>query len=285
MCVAWIRERRNAHSDERGARSIAATMLIFAGALLLIASGRAAAQRTDHELIAGEPAVGTKGESTPTLVVGFVGGFVHSDDVRHSEVQLARHLQTAYGERVEVEVFRNRQRERAHKAIVDWVSGLASKAGTSSDQAKQPRIILFGHSWGASAAVYLARELDQDGIPVALTVQVDSVRKNGLDDSVIPTNVAAAVNFYQSKGVIHGRSYIVAADPSRTAILGNFHLDYRKQPAECRTYPWRDRFFFKGHTSIECDPRVWGQVESLIEARLPSNLDLPHTEIAAAPER
>jgi hypothetical protein len=32
-------------------------------------------------------------ESSPTLAIGFVGGRVHPDDMRHIEVQLARHLQ------------------------------------------------------------------------------------------------------------------------------------------------------------------------------------------------
>jgi hypothetical protein len=49
---------------------------------------------------------------------------------------------------------------------------------------QEPRIILFGHSWGASAVVYLARELEQDGIPITLTIQIDSVRKHGQDDSI-----------------------------------------------------------------------------------------------------
>ena len=133
---------------------------------------------------------------------------------------------------------------------------------------REPRIMLFGHSWGASAVVYLARELEKDGIPVALTIQVDSVAKHGQDDSVIPANVAEAVNFYQSKGIIQGRRRIVAADPARTAVLGNLHFEYKNEPAQCHAYPWYDRLFFKGHTSIECDPHVWSQVESLIETRL-----------------
>jgi hypothetical protein len=154
------------------------------------------------------------------------------------------------------------------------MNGLNSETG-----APRPRIILFGHSWGASALVYLARELGRDGVPVALTVQVDSVRKHGEDDSVIPANVAEAINFYQSRGIIHGRPMIVAADPSRTNILGNLRFEYQKEPGECRAYPWYDRLFFKGHTSIECDPQVWSQVEQLIEARVTATS--PQTEVAA----
>ena len=59
--------------------------------------------------------------------------------------------------------------------------------GTLSDHEKsQAHIILFGHSWGASAVVLLARELDRVGVPVLLTVQVDSVAKPWQHDDVIP---------------------------------------------------------------------------------------------------
>jgi len=60
---------------------------------------------------------------------------------------------------------------------------------------------------------------------------VDSERKHGQDDSIIPANVAEAVNFYQDKGIIHGRAKIVAANPSRTAILGNFNFIIEKNLA------------------------------------------------------
>jgi hypothetical protein len=113
-----------------------------------------------------------------------------------------------------------------------------------------------------------AHELEREGIPVVLTIQVDSVRKNGEDDSGIPGNVVEGVNFYQTKGLIHGRTAITAADPSRTTILGNVEFKYEKKPAACRAYPWYDRILFKSHTAIECDPRVWSQVQSLIETRL-----------------
>ena len=176
---------------------------------------------------------------------------------------------------MQVQVFRNRQRTTAHQAVVAWFNEVADQAGP------EPRVILFGHSWGASAVVYLARELEQDSIPVALTIQVDSVRKHGQDDSVIPANVAEAINFYQSKGLIHGRPQITAADPARTTVLGNFQSRYEKEPAECHAYPWYNRLLFKGHTSIECDPHVWSQVDRLIETRLAPAVRTVHPEISA----
>jgi hypothetical protein len=257
--------------------SPATVSLIIAGALLLLSPSYAGAETAQPS--ADESQASLADDNTmPTLVIGFVGGFVHRDDLRHSEVQLARRLQETYPGLVKVEVFRNRQREQARVAIIEWLNSVEP----SSDETHQPRIILFGHSWGASAVVYLAGQLERNGIPVALTIQVDSVRKHGQDDSIIPANVAEAVNFYQSKGMIHGRAQIVAADPSRTAIVGTFNFTYQKEPDACRIYPWYDRLFFKGHTSIECDPRVWSQVQNLIEARLRLSSHSTHTEVASA---
>lgn len=258
--------------NDRKRLSLLVIVLQAVGCVLLFSAVNVLAQNEPRDSAASKPA--------PTLVVGFVGGFVHRNDLRHSEVQLARHLQATYGDDIHVQVFRNRERALAHKFVLEWVNGLTTGSLMSGNRA-EARIILFGHSWGASAVVYLARELERDGIPVTLTIQVDSVRKDGQDDSVIPANVAEAVNFYQTKGLIHGRSKIIAADPARTALLGNFRSEYQKEPAECHAYPWYDRLFFKGHTSIECDPRVWSQVETLIEARIAPPLQPAQTKVAA----
>ena len=58
--------------------------------------------------------------------------------------------------------------------------------GISDSEKRQARIILYGHSWGASAVVALARELQKQQIPVLLTIQVDSITKPGQDARVIP---------------------------------------------------------------------------------------------------
>ena len=115
----------------------------------------------------------------------------------------------------------------------------------------------------------LARELEKDGIPVLLTLQVDSVSRPGSNDTTIPANVAQAANFYQPHGIVRGDHDIRAADPARTRIIGNFQFDYKKSPLNCSEYPWYDRIFVKPHTQIECDPTIWAQVESLIRANLP----------------
>ena len=202
-----------------------------------------------------------------TIVIGFVGGFVHRDDARHSEVQLAEKLRAEYPDRTHIELFENRQRPQARQAIHKWLD--ADADGSLSDtERRAARIVLYGHSWGASAVITLARELQRENIPVLLTVQVDSIPRRGQNDRVIPENVSKAVNFYQTRGILHGQPQITAADPSHTQILGDFRYDYKNEPTACRAYPWLNRHLFKGHTSIECDPQVWSRVESLIDPYL-----------------
>jgi dienelactone hydrolase len=203
----------------------------------------------------------------PAIVIGFLGGFVHRTDARHAEVQLAEKLSQEYGGQAKVGIFENHNREEAHAAVVKWLDH-DGDATLSESEKRQARIVLYGHSWGGSAVLALARELQKDQIPVLLTIQIDSIAKPGMNDRVVPPNVARAVNFYQTGGALHGQRQIVAADPSRTEILGDFRLDYKAEPAPCSSYPWFARHFLKGHTSIECDPNVWSRIENMIQQSL-----------------
>jgi uncharacterized protein (DUF433 family) len=202
------------------------------------------------------------------IVIGFVGGLIKHDNLVHSEVQLAARLRKDYPSTVNVETFESYSGDKALKRVLELVD--TDHDGSLADAEKQnARIIIYGHSWGGSEAITLARALDHSGIPVALTIQIDSVTKWHEDDHLIPANVARAANFYQLNGLLHGRAQIQAADPARTNIIGNFRFDYKSSPYNCRAYPWYDRFFVKAHTQIECDPRVWAQAETLIRSDLP----------------
>ena len=207
--------------------------------------------------------------TSPAIVIGFVGGFIRHDNVVHSEVQLAARLRKEYAGSAVVDTFENRNAEKAYREILTLLDADHDGALTS-DEKRNARIVIYGHSWGASEAIALARRLEKDGIPVLLTVQVDSVAKIGETDEFIPANVAQAVNFYQLDGFLHGEPEIRAADATRTQILGNFRFSYRTIPYNCAQYPWYNRIFMKAHTQIECDPKVWNQVESLIRSHLPA---------------
>jgi len=231
-------------------------------------------------LVSGEasskPHATPAGVSTapPVIVIGFVGGFVRHDDRVHTEVQLVERLREEYASSAFVQTFENHRGEDAHQAVLHLLD--ANSDGKLSPEEKQnARIIIFGHSWGASETVELARQLEKDEIPVVLTIQVDSVSKRGENDALIPANVSQAVNFYQLDGVLHGQPQIRAANPARTRILGNFRSDYKAKPLTCGQYPWWDRLFMKPHIQIECDPAVWSQVESLIRSNLSLEARLP----------
>lgn len=204
----------------------------------------------------------------PAIVIGFVGGMVRHDDAVHTEVQIAQDLRKKYSEGVYVATFENRRRDAALSAIMKMLD--TDHDGKLSEiEKRNARIVLYGHSWGASAVVSLARDLSKDGVPVLLTVQVDSVAKAGQNDSEIPGNVAQAINFYQPDGWLHGQSQIRATDPSKTKILGNFRSQYKDVPYRCVGYPWFGRIFSQDHIKIECDMTLWNKIENLIRDQLP----------------
>jgi hypothetical protein len=205
---------------------------------------------------------------SPVIVIGIVGGFVKHDDEVHSPVQVATRVRSSYKNGVYVKVFENHRREDAHQDILKELD--ADRDGKLTEKEKrEARIIIYGMSWGGSETIALAKELQADRIPVLLTIQVDSVTKFQGDDGLIPSNVEEAVNFYQTDGLLHGRTQIRAEDSARTKILGNFRYEYHADPVKgCQKYPWWDRLFVKAHTEIECDPTVWRQVETLIRDKI-----------------
>ena len=218
-------------------------------------------------LLAADGAVAAHAATSPAyILVGFAGGFVRHDNPHHGPVQLAQHMRPALPDAA-IQVFENRHRRAAYDTILRELD--RNHDGILSDQEKsQARIVLFGHSWGASAVVMLSRELDRIGIPVLLTVQVDSVAKPWQDDRVIPENVAAAANFYQPHGLIRGRRQITAANDSKTQILGNYRFDYQKQPVRCEGTTWLERTLTPSHMQSQCDPRLWTQVEDLVRQHM-----------------
>jgi len=242
-----------------GSRSLVSVLLLIGASVPLV--------------VAEDGAVGNRPpDKVSYILVGFVGGFVRHTNPHHGPVELAQRIRQYSPRNAYIEVFENRHRKAAYKAILRLLDSDRDGALSAEEKARA-RVILFGQSWGASAVVMLARELNRDGIPVMLTVQVDSVAKPWQQDGVIPDNVAAAVNFYQPHGVIHGRPLIRAADDSKTQILGNYRFDYRQNPVKCEGMPWVERALIPGHMQSECDPHLWSQVESLVRQRLQPELE------------
>jgi pimeloyl-ACP methyl ester carboxylesterase len=233
------------------------TVLLLAGVLLPVARLRA-------ERVGLEQAGAAAGK---LIVIGFMGGNVSADNLVHREALVAQELRLGYPAGLQAVVFANHDGENALRTVLRLLDANGDGRLTAGEK-NAARIVIYGHSWGASETVTLARRLNELGVPVLLTIQVDSVQKSNEDDRSIPPNVREAVNFYQTRGLIHGRSLIAAMDPSRTTILGNYESSYREHPISCAGFPWFARTFMHPHIEIENDPSVWTQIEALIRAKV-----------------
>ena len=112
----------------------------------------------------------------------------------------------------------------------------------------------------------VSRELKALGVPVLLTVQVDSVGRN---DGLVPSNVRKAVNFYQREGLfIRGEKNFRAEDPAKTQIIGSFQYSYRGKKIDTSFLPWYQRVFLDVHSKMDSDPEMWGKVEEIILAEI-----------------
>jgi len=162
---------------------------------------------------------------------------------------------------VHVETVENGKRRLALDLIRNAVD--TNQDGTlDAEERARVQLILYGQSFGGAAVVKLAQELHELGLPVLLTVQIDSV---GRGDAVIPSNVRRAANLFQADGwLIRGEPAIRAADPSQTAILGNLRYSYRNKKIDISQVSWLKKIFRIAHTKMEYDPEVWGKVEELI---------------------
>lgn len=194
------------------------------------------------------------------LVVGFLGGYDHWDDTRRGVRKVVLDLRSRG---MLAEAVGNHQYRTALN-FIRLALDTNHDGRLDAGEASAARVILFGQSWGGAAVVKAARELEDAGVPVLLTVQVDSV---GLHDAIIPANVHAAMNLFQHQGfTIRGRREIRAADPSRTRILGNQQFHYAPGSVDLSAASWKRRALGRSHAMMELDPHVWADVTKLILA-------------------
>jgi len=254
----------------QGRRHWKFTALVFAlAAVVLVAPQIAPGQEVS--LLEARSAV-TDPTSRNVIIIGFVGGFVSRDDTKHPEVQFAAYLRDRYPT-IHAEVFGNHHARKALNQVVRLLD-TDHDGVLSSLEKEQATVIIYGHSWGATETVAFARQLDQLGIPVALTIQIDTIAKPGHKASAISPNVATAINFYQTEGPLHGAPQIAAVDPARTAVLGNIRMTYENRPINCDNYSWYSRTLNKPHHEIENDFRVWDEVATLINSDLPGTASI-----------
>jgi hypothetical protein len=196
------------------------------------------------------------------LVIGVLGGWEHWDSHVRTVRQLALDLRAQNLPGVHVETVENKRRALALQLIEKALDRNGDGKLDDAERASA-HIVLYGQSYGAASVVLLARELDHRHIPVALTIQVDSV---GHHDEFIPPNVARAVNFYQrSAFVIEGHA-IHAEDSAKTTIVGNFliKMDGRKSDVPHEGISPLERFFGGAHLRLSYDSEVWGKVKGYI---------------------
>jgi len=193
------------------------------------------------------------------IAIGFLGALEKWDDPHRSVRKLALRLRE---QGWQAESFSHRNLRTAKKAVVQALDRNGNKR-IDPAEAASARIVIYGQSMGGGATVKLASFLKGKGVPVLLTVQVDSF---GARDARIPSNVRTAANFYQKHWfTIRGEDHIRAADPSHTRILGNFEYEYPLWMIHTWPESWPRRLFGGAHARMEADPVLWTRVETLIQ--------------------
>ncbi|BDC49638.1 hypothetical protein F183_A19540 [Bryobacterales bacterium F-183] len=204
------------------------------------------------------------GDVSKTTIVGLLGGFEKAHDPHRGVRKLILKLQDTAG--VDAESFSNHKPRQAMRYILQSLD--ANHDGKLDGTEKtNARVILFGQSLGGSRVVALARGLRKKGIPVLLTVQIDSV---GLRDGRIPDNVRSAANFYQKEILtFRGEDEIRATDPAKTTILLNQRFFYPPLlPSYSKPESWARRKLGGAHAKLEADPILWAEVEMLIRGAM-----------------
>ena len=195
------------------------------------------------------------------LILGFMGGREPWNNDDRSVRKLAVKLRSMNDPGFCVETVENKKRSLAIELILNAFDRDRDGKLDQGDRSSV-RLILYGQSFGGAAVVKLARQLKKMGVPVGLTIQVDSI---GRGDKMIPSNVARAANLFQRNGwFIRGEPEIRAEDPASTTIIGNFEFDYRHQQIDISKVPFMKKAFRVAHTRMEYDPQVWARVEEMI---------------------
>ncbi len=207
-----------------------------------------------------------------TLILGFLGGFERWDDESRGVRKLATKIDAMKLSTVHVETLENRKRDLAIKFIRKTFD--RDQNGFLDDRERNSaRLILYGHSLGGAAVVEIARELKKMGVPILLTVQIDSV---GLvfDDHLIPSNVKRAANLFQSNGwILRGEDTIEPENPDETKIIANIRFDYRNKNIDMSSLSWERKLFSIPHAKMDADPEVWATVEQIILSEIVDNMD------------
>ncbi len=195
------------------------------------------------------------------LVLGIVGGWESWETPHRAVRRTALELRRLKLPGVSVETVENHKMELAQELAIRAFD--LDKSGTlDAAEAGAAQIIIYGHSLGGRASLRLCRWLGEQGVHVRLVVLVDSY---GRDPYTVPPNVSAAANLYQHDfGAVRGATQIVAEDPARTRIIGNWGYTYAGREVVMPGEPWIRRWFMGSHLKMEYDPEPWKRVLNLV---------------------
>ena len=205
-----------------------------------------------------------------TLVIGFLGGLERWDDESRGVRKLAMKIDGLKISNVHIETLENRKRDLAIRYIRNTFDH--DQNGFLDDRERgSVRLILYGHSLGGAAVVEISRELKKMGVPILLTVQIDSVDLI-YDDHLIPSNVKRAANLFQNDGwILRGEDKIEPENPDKTKIIANIRFDYGNKNIDMSSLSWERKLFSLPHTKMDADPEVWATVEQMILSELIDN--------------
>lgn len=171
-------------------------------------------------------------DSCPVLIIGFVGGMRSPNDQQQGVVQISNRLRNLDQPTMQVKIYRHWFWRSAYNFIYQSLDQNHDKKLSQEELALAPKIVVYGHSLGGWAVIKLTRKLEKIGVPVELTVQIDTV---GIGDEVVPANVKSAANFYQRNvWLLRGEKQIRSADEQRTTIIGNFLIKHTGHEALAR---------------------------------------------------
>lgn len=173
------------------------------------------------------PARAEKAGSAPckVLVIGFVGGLGTARFPPSAAAPLLHHLQSLGYPGVCVKAFSAYCPWCAKRWVKKELAAGNEGRLTEEQIENRPKVITYGYSLGAPSALYFARQLERDGIPIELAITVDS---KGFTQGIIPKNVKVAANFYERQFLppIFGKRNMRPEDPLATHFLGNIRVEH-----------------------------------------------------------
>jgi hypothetical protein len=161
------------------------------------------------------------GRHCKLLYVGIVGGLTTPNNRRSGVVQIRDALLSPTYTDVCARTFSPYHWMAGRNWILDFFPRHPG-AMTEVELEKAPKVVLVGHSLGGWAVLSVARGLDEKGIPVELTIQVDSV---GITDHTVPKNVKEAAIFHARDILMFlTTKKISAQDASQTKLVADLRV-------------------------------------------------------------